>query len=235
MKINTVNKIYILLALLLACYAGYRTMVFKPWDRYYYFASAMLPASYPVHLRELHFDTENPDDFISINTENTDFYRAQWGEEYYFPETYSSELLPKRLVIQYLDYRSKNFYRDSIDLPTAEIRKYFKEAAKKGDMQKIYNYGVDAKGLTFLVGIANAGNIIVWLRTATKDHIISKTKLQPKDPRPEDLYFDGLKDFETYYKEVFRDMPDSLKMQIDAGWDQDAQYIDSLAIPKSIP
>ncbi|MVZ67622.1 DUF2931 family protein [Sphingobacterium sp. DK4209] len=232
MRINTVNKLYILIFVILATLAVIKTCRFKPWDRYFYFVSATSPASYPIHVRNLYMETDNPDDLIIINKENTEPYAANWGEEYYFIETNEKEQLPKQLIIQYLDFRSKLFYKDTLALPTDEIRKIFKDAAKKNDELDIYYRGGDAKGLTFLIGIANEGHIIVWLRTKTEDHIVLKTKLTPKQPNAEDLYYDGYKSFKDYYNDVFADISDSLKLKFDSGWDRNAKYIDSLQIPK---
>lgn len=227
MKLNIANKIYITIACILLIGIIYKTIHYKPWARYFYFASICAADNNPVYVRDAYFLTSNEGDLIGTNKEEVNRFYSKWGHEYYFPETYNSELLPEKLVLEYAEYKNKIFYKDTITLPKAEIEKYFKEALRNHKTTDIYKRGIDVQGLTFLVGIANDGNIALWLRGKGFEKTIMKKKLHPIEPNPKDLYYDGEHTKADYLKRVFSGLDDSLKVKIDEGWNAQANYIDS--------
>jgi hypothetical protein len=77
------------------------------------------------------------------------------------------------------------------------------------------------------VGIANDGNLMVWLRGIYLEKLLLKTQLKAREPKAEDLYYAKPLSKQEYYDQMFRFIPDTLKDLIDRGVDRNAKYIDS--------
>lgn len=124
----------------------------------------MAPANFPVYIRECYFITPDQDDMAWINKEDVNNFQSKWGNEYYFAESNNSNRLPQKLVIEYASYRNSKFYGDTLELPQQKIREIFKSAERNNKTEEIYSPGQNRKGLRFVIGIANDGNILVWIR-----------------------------------------------------------------------
>lgn len=223
MKLNGVNKIYIAIALILITGIIYNTLYHQSWNRYYYAASACAPSAYPVHTRNLYF-VDKQGELISINTEEVNSNFSKWGQEYYFSETNTKELLPQTLVIEYVSYPDSVYYYDSIPLPKALLDSSFKSLIANKETVEIYNRGNHPKGLTFLIGIANNGNIAIFLRGKNKEILLTKVKLKPKGSKQ--LEADGL-NLKDFFNSGFEFMDDSIKVFVHQEQAKKANYIDS--------
>ena len=232
MKLNLVNKIYIGIAIILVLGIIWRVLRYKAWDRHYFFASVSAPYTYPIYIRDIYFIYPNEDEYgggFYNTTDEVNDFNSSWGSEYYSPRVNEPLLLPKQLALQYVSYRDKKFYKDTLDLPRQTIEHIFKQAKTDGQLLSISSNNTmdDKKGLRFVVGIANDGDLVVWLRGMFFEKVILKTKLKPKDLSPKDLYYAKEMNKQEYYNKVFEDMPDTLKQLIERGYDKGAKYIDS--------
>ncbi|MNK22840.1 hypothetical protein D3C87_411210 [compost metagenome] len=232
MKLNLVNKIYIGIAIVLVLGIVWRVFSYKAWDRHYFFASVSAPYTYPIYLRDIYFIYPNEDEFgdgFSYTKEEVNNFKSSWGAEYYSPRVNDPMQFPKQLALQYVSYRDKKFYKDTLDLPRQTIENIFKEAKAKNQLLSISsNTGLNERqGLNFVVGIANDGDLVVWLRGMFFEKVLLKTKLKPKQLSPEDLYHGKKMGKEEYYRTVFEYMPDTIKNLINSGVDANAKYIDS--------
>ena len=226
MKINLLNKIYAAVAITLVFGTIYKIVAYKSWDRYYYYSNACTPSSYPIYLRNSYFITADEDDFSWIDNEKVENFSTYWGDGS-FPEVRERMRLPQKIVLQYVSYRDDKFYNDTISLPEAKIKSIFKSAKKNNQLEEIYRAGGDVKGLKFLVGISNDGNIIVWLRGKFLEEKILNIKLHDKEPRNDQMHFKEKLSKEVYLEKVFENLSDSLKNKIKSGWDSQANYIDT--------
>lgn len=232
MKFNLVNKIYIGIALLLVLASIWKIWQFKPWDRHYFFASVSTPYTFPIYIREIYFVYPSQDEYgegFSYTRDEVNNFNSHWGTAYFSPRVSDPLRFPKQLVLQYVSYRDKKFYRDTLDLPQQLIEDTFREAKEKYQLMAMStNLGSDEKqGLHFVVGIANDGNLIVWLRGTYLEKVLLKTQLKSREPKAEDLYYAKPMSKQEYYDRMFRFIPDTLKNLIDNGVDRNAKYIDS--------
>ena len=205
----------------------YRTLEYKSWERYYYDATMTAPSTYPIHVRECTFLTGDDDDDAYVSHENVNNHISEWGDDGDFLELSDKMFLPKKLAISYYSYRGKDFYRDTIQLPTDKIKELFKQAIRNNSTEKYFSAYGNAKGLNFTVGIANDGQLLIWLRGINFEKLILKTKLKPTEPHADDLYHRELLSKEKYFEYAFEDISDSLKLKIDNGIDANANYADS--------
>lgn len=232
MKLNLVNKIYIGIAIILALGIIWRIFRYKAWDRHYFFASVSAPYTHPIYIRDMNFIYPNEDEFGDgfYNTvDEVNRLNSSWGAEYFSPRVNEPMQFPKKIALQYVSYRDKKFYKDTLDLPRQTIEEIFKRAKADHQLLNISsNYTMDdKKGLNFVVGIANEGDIIVWLRGMFFEKVLLKTKLKPKELKSEDLYYGKKMNKQEYYDKVFEYIPDTLKQLISMGIDKNAKYIDS--------
>lgn len=228
MKLNGINKLYIAIGIAMIGLNVYRVIHYRAWDRYYYFTNICAPPAYPVYVRDAYFIVANRDELGSIRYEEVNHFNTSWKESYYFPETYEKELLPQKLVLKYASYRDQQFYRDTIDLPADTIRLLVDKIVEEKKAPYIYYRGRDVPGLTFLIGIANGGHILVWLRGVEEEHLILQTNIKPVTPDKEDTYYGEPMTPAVYLKDRFMGLDDSLKARIDRGWEAGANYRDSL-------
>ncbi|RWU08093.1 DUF2931 family protein [Pedobacter chitinilyticus] len=232
MKFNLVNKIYIGMAVALVLASLWKIWRFKPWDRHYFFASVNAPYTFPIYIRDIYFLYPVGDEYgegFSYTREEVNNFNSHWGNEYYSPRVSDPLRFPKQLVLQYVSYRDKKFYRDTLDLPQQLIEDTFKEAKEKNQLLVMSTNlgGEEKKGLHFVVGIANDGNLMVWLRGVYLEKLLLKTQLKAREPKAEDLYYAKPLSKQEYYDKMFRFIPDTLKDLIDRGVDRNAKYIDS--------
>lgn len=227
MKLNLINKAYLVLAFILLIGTGYSFYKHKSWERYFYYSSVSAPATYPVYVRNAYFITNDRDDDTWFNTTGVNDFTTLWGDEYFFPEVYRPMRLPLKLVLQYVSYRDKLFYSDTLDLPQQKIKDIFDAAVKNKNADNLYNGAGDKKGLRFVLGIANDGNIILWLRGKALEKVVFQTKLTAGEPQGDATYYVRRLSKEAYIQEVFGRLPDSMKTVLDQGLEAHANYIDS--------
>ncbi|MEE1943981.1 DUF2931 family protein [Pedobacter sp. KR3-3] len=227
MKWNFINKTYFALSVILFVAIGLKILRYKSWDRYYYFSSVSTPHHFPIALRNCYFLLPNSDEDAYFNTENVYQFNSVWGSDYFFAEVHEPQRLPEKLVVEYVSYREKSFYSDTIPLPTEKIKAYFKEAEKHNQLEKMYHAGADKKGLKFHLGIANNGHIILWLRGINMEKLLLKTQLKSHEPSKAETFYAKQLTKEAYFKKVFERLPDSLRLEFEKGTDAKANYIDS--------
>ncbi|RZL37691.1 MAG: DUF2931 family protein [Pedobacter sp.] len=226
MKINNINKFYILFTFLLLVGIIYRVFSFKAWERYDYVATVTVPNTYPIAISEAYFITLD-DDLQSIYSEDVDNFNSTWQNNYTTSTDAKSARLPEKLVLEYFSYRDKLFYRDTLDLPHEKIKTIFESARKNKQLLVLSQYAGVKKGLTFMIGVANKGNLVVWLRGVNLEQEILKISLKPKNVLPESRFYEKDLTKESYFDKLFTNLPDSVKLKLDSGFDANANYIDS--------
>ena len=223
-KLNTINKIYAAILILLVISTIAKVLIYRGWDRYYYGATISAPHSFPINVREGHFLLENGEtQYINSSEVNNNgiFY---WGDGDY-SEPNEKERLPVKLVLAYASYRDSSFYADTIGLPVKTIEKAFKSVKTNGILVSRYQAAPDFK-LDFVVGIANKGNVIVWLRGENFETVLLKHKIVPHEPVGDDTYYEKRLSKKQYFKKAFS--IDSADLEAyKKGFDKDANYIDS--------
>lgn len=224
-KLNLLNKVYLIILVLLILATAIKLWRYGGGSRYYYSASVTAPATYPIHVLEAGFIlSDGSDGDVKTEGVNDKAQRWGWGD---FPETREREQLPVKLLLNYVSYREQCFYKDTIDLPAQLIDSIFKRSEKAGIRQSIYKTGNDVMGLNFLIGVANKGNVLIWLQGEKYERVLLKHKITAREPLAADLYYGKLLTKKEYMKEVFSDLGDEVLKQIAAGADKDANYIDS--------
>ncbi|RYD71314.1 MAG: DUF2931 family protein, partial [Sphingobacteriales bacterium] len=212
MKVNFVNKIFLAVGVVLLAAIAWKIIKFQSWNRYYYAASVSAPQSFPVFVREIYFTTA--DDNVWMDTEKVNGFNSSWAQEDYFPDVHESNLLPEKIVLKYASFREGSFYSDTIPLPADKLKAAVDAAFKNNNTVDIYFNGMQKTGLSFLVGIANNGNIIIWLTGAKQTIEIMRAKINAKPPGAEDLYYGGDMSKSEYLKDRFSMLSDSMKTLI---------------------
>lgn len=226
MKLNLINKIYIVTAILILLATVFRIIKHKGWERYNYSTVISAPESYPVYFRQAYFLL--PDgDYGNIGDEEVNRFTTSWASEYSSADHAQSKRLPAKLVLEFVSYRDKKFYKDTLSLPESEMKAIFASADKNRQFLKLSSYGGDKWGLSFAIGIANAGNVIVWLRGVNLEKVLLKVKLPAIAPQAADLYFARRLTRDEYFKKAFENLSDSVKTLLDGGFDAKANYIDT--------
>jgi hypothetical protein len=223
-KLNTINKIYAMLLVILVIATVTKILMYKGWDRYYYGATISAPRSYPINVRAGHFILEDGETEYLGSSEVNDNRNMYWGDGDFSDPT-TKERLPVKLVLEYASYRDQSFYADTIDLPIKAIKKAFKSVTTNGSSVSRYQAMPDFK-LDFVVGIANKGNIVVWLRGEQFETVLLKHKIAPHEPVGDDTYYRKRLPKTQYFKEAFS--IDSADLEaFKRGFDKDANYIDT--------
>ncbi|CAM3975112.1 Protein of unknown function [Pedobacter westerhofensis] len=223
-QLNSINKIYAAILMLLILATSVKIWKYKTWKRYYYTASFSSPASYPVHVHNGQLILEDGEiAYVGYNTVN-DGNNFGWGYGDSNDPT-RKERLPVKLVVQYASFRDQSFYSDTIPLPVDAIKKAFSTVNAKGISTDLYQKP-SVNRLDFVIGIANKGNIIVWLRGENFEETLLKHKIAPHEPSGDETYDETRLTKSQYLKTVF--WIDSAKLEtFKAGLDKDASYIDT--------
>lgn len=221
-----------MLAVVMAILLLFKIFSYKSWERYYYTSSVSNPEAFPIHLFGIAFIMENGEysgDFYNdldiINSFNSDWGR---GTSY---EAYNPQFLPKSLFVEYMDFRTQKYYIDTIILPKEKMYQSF-EIAKKQNKLSDLAYGRRKMGLSFHVGIANDGNILIWLLGDDYQLELYRKKIHPKPftgnvvskKEPEPV---GANKSQINY---FADVPDSLKRKIMELKVDNVEYKDSVPV-----
>lgn len=228
MKLNKLNKFYIAIAFILIAASIYQTISYKSWERYNYSAVVNAPETFPVHVRAAYFLLPN-DDFEIINTEDVNNFSTTWGVDFSTSNHARSQRLPEKIVLKYFSYRDDQFYSDTIALPQDKILRIFKSAEKKKQFVELSSYAGPKMGLSFVIGVANNGNVIVWLRGIYLERELCRIQLKPVIPKGDDLYHETILTKKEYLDYAFGDLSDSLKMVYKNGFEEKANYIDTLS------
>lgn len=226
MKLNRTNKTYIGISFILLLLNIYTFINNRGGDRYNYAASITVPATFPVHLKRAYFLMPN-DDFEGVRSEEVENFTADWHNYDVSTDHVENQLLPAKLVLSYLSYRNKIFYRDTLTLPVEEMKMVFETAAKNEQFLVLSSYAGTKKGLAYMIGVANDGNVIMWLRGVNLEKVVFKTKLKAKEPNFDDLNDGKTPTEEEYFNSVFRYLSDSVKIKLNSGYDSKANYIDT--------
>lgn len=226
MKLNILNKTYISIAFFLVIAIITNILNYKGWERYYYASSICTPSSYPIYLHSCYFLTNDLDDEAWIKDESVNRFSSEWGNEE-FLEVHRPMRLPSKLVLQYASFSEQNFYSDTINLPEKKIKQIFEKAKQNKNFENLYSSRGDKKGLHFLVGVAQNGNIKIWIRGVFLEDVILQTKIHQKDPKEDETYYEKRLSKSVYLSKVFENLDDSLKNKINKGWGKKANYMDT--------
>lgn len=217
---NKTNIFYVLVLLFLIAATAVELFTDKPWVRYYYSTMVTAPDTYPVSLQDVHFILADG----TISDLDDDDIRG-WGESANLSDKAAERRLPEKLILSYLSYRDQLFYTDTISLPAATLDSIFKNLVKTNDGNPVHNSSAGINlSLNIVVGIANKGNIIVWLHGHNYEHTLLKHQIFadkkrsvssfPVNGKVKQLYLDKLSNKE-------------LKEAILSDKDADAEYIDT--------
>ncbi|RQO74028.1 hypothetical protein DBR43_01065 [Pedobacter sp. KBW06] len=224
-KLNVLNKIYLLIFVLLVIAIAVKLLNYKGWSRYYYSASVSAPRMYPIKVYRADFVLSDGKT-ESLKTSDVNDQRLDWGQGE-FSQTSERQQLPVKLVLDYVSYRDQSFYKDTINLPAQLIDSIFRNSKKAGIQQSIHKYGTNADGLVFIAGIANNGNVLVWLQGDKYERVLLKHKIAAREPSAADLFNERQLTKEQYLKQAFADLSDDFFKNLAEGLAKDANYIDS--------
>lgn len=231
-KLNLFNRLLITITVVLLLSLVYKIMKYKQWERYYYTENASTPEEFPIHLFGIFFfmpDGEYGKSFSENKRVINSFY-SDWGRNEY-GNTDRLEQLPASLFLEYIDFRTSKYYADTLALPKEKMIEIFKEA-KQGQKLKDLHHWNRAMGLNYHVGIANDGNIVIWLIGNSYEKEVYRTQLNPK-PFPDKLItFSNLiiENKEEFIRGLFKEIPDSVKTDIMKLDVSHVQYKDSLPV-----
>jgi len=225
---NLLNKLYIALLLLLTFATGYKIIRYYGTPRYYYTASFTAPRTYPVFIHNSYFILPyNKMGIISDDNVN-DQRGTYWGAIDVGGEADGKQQLPLKLVMEYASYRDRAFYRDTIDLPVEKMKTIFAGSKAKGIRKDLYvlNGSHNGDGLHFFIGVANNGNIKVWLQGRNYEELLVKHHIQAAEPKGNQTFYGKKLSKNQFLDRVFS-VDDDIKKDIEKGKERTANYIDS--------
>lgn len=229
---NKLNKVLISIALSLAALSIIKIISYKASDRYYYTASISNPQDFPIHIFGTWFLLENGDFsdasfYKTIDKVNT-FY-SKWGLSEY-QEAYEPEFLPESVFLEYVDYKTKNYYLATIPLPKEKMRAIFDEANDTNQWTNL-TYSGSKMGLKLQIGVANDGNIIFWLVGKNFETEFYRIQLKPKPfPNYIQAFDKEIEDKDKFIEEVFKDSEERINKNLHNVSDSEAQYKDSIPV-----
>ncbi|QNK64569.1 DUF2931 family protein [Pedobacter sp. PAMC26386] len=227
MKLNLFNLVNILIAAVLLFGIGYRLFEYKPWDRYDYEAVAFAPEDSPLYIKDSYFITIDGGR-EGISHEEVNYRNTYWGKDLVVINHSTQIKLPAKLVLDYVSYRDQKFYADTLNLPAEKIKSIFKHAAQNDGFRTLGHSKEEAKGLLFSIGIARKGSVLVLLRGNGFEEVVLKGVLKSHEPvKKEFIHQEQQLSKDTYFREVFREITDSVKTILDTGFDPKANYLDT--------
>lgn len=226
MKLNKLNIYYIILAVTLIFASIYRKIAYKGGERYNYSITITAPITFPIHVKEAYFLLSDGE-LEGANIESTNNFNSAWGIDYGNSNHASSARLPSQFILKYFSYRDQRFYSDTLSLPQNELLNTFKTADRNKQFLILSQYNGLKKGLSFVIGIANNGYVVVWLRGVFLEKELLRAKLKSVEPKADDLYDGKNLTRDEYFKHAFENLSDSLKLVYDKGFDDQANYIDT--------
>ncbi|MFD2597655.1 DUF2931 family protein [Sphingobacterium corticis] len=194
----------------------YRILDYKGWNRYYYITSVSNPKAFPINIQGIWFNLPNGELASACfhkSEEMVNGFYSDWGRGAY-DNAYSPEFLPQSLFVEYIDFRTKQYYADTIALPQENMLEIFKRAEKDNDLKNLSAWN-PKMGLEFQVGIANGGNIVFWLMNDHWEKEFYRTQLQPK-PFPTKMQSNQkpINSKEEFLSDIFAEIPDSVKTDV---------------------
>jgi hypothetical protein len=224
---NLLNKIYIVILVGMVIATGIKVHNYHAGDRYYYAASFTAPPTYPMYVQDCQFITEGDGyNQVYIKRDHVNGGSGKWGDSD-SEQTEEQERLPNALVLKYASYREKAFYFDTIPMPAKLINDIFESSLKKDLNVGLYSSGAkELPGLIFLIGIANNGNIVIWLQGKKYERKILTYHLKPIIPTG-DQFYNGAFYPPGKYFEQFNDPGQDYKKAVAQGIDAHAKYADS--------
>ncbi|QDO94351.1 DUF2931 family protein [Formosa sediminum] len=224
---NNFNKFLITLTLILAVTYGYVIVTNKPWSKYYYQAFAFYPNDFPIEISQCKFtsNSEKQVDYDYYSEINVSDYVA-WSSGGYSSQTNKKRFLPDNIYLEYIDLQTKAYYRDTIPLPKSKMEDIFKKAKQKYMLQNLDTY-YTRMGLTLHIGIANDGNILVWIGNTDKPKTfqieVLRTKILPKKfPKQWN------NKTEVLMEQVLKNVSEEKLKALEKGIDSTANYKDSI-------
>lgn len=112
-------------------------------------------------------------------------------------------------------------------MPQKEILSIFKSAERNKQFIELSSHAGKKDGLSFVIGLANNGNVAVWLRGIYFEKELLRNQLKPTNPHDDDLYYEKTLSKEKYLAHAFENLSDSLKTVYKNGFDGKANYIDT--------
>lgn len=231
--INKFNQIQIGITAILVFFLIYKVTVYKASERFYYITGVSNPKEFPIKLSGIWFYIPNGNyasaSFYNTKNRVNNFY-SDWGRDEY-ENAHEPEFLPESLFLEYIDFRTENYYMDTIPLPKEKMTDIFNEVTKSGHLKNLSAWD-PRMGLKFHVGIANEGNIIFWLIGDKWEKEFYRTQLKPKPfPKKMVVFPNGaeIHDKREYIDNLFEKIPDSIKTQLKKS-KINAQYKDSIPI-----
>lgn len=229
---NKLNKVLIVLAIILSALSIIKIISYKASDKYYYTASISNPEDFPIRVLGAWFLLENGDftdaSFYKSTDKVNSFY-SNWGVSEHV-EAHEPEFLPESLFIEYVDYKTKNYYLATIALPKEKMKTFFKEAKENNYLKNLTSWGTKL-GLEYHVGVANEGNIIFWLAGKNYETEFYRVQLESKPfPSYVEAFEKEIEDKDTFLKEIFDESNDKIKDRLQNTSDSGAQYKDSIPV-----
>lgn len=222
---NTLNRRLFFALCLVIVAIILKFFIYKPYNRYNYYASVFTPKEFPIHMYGLTFLPYIETPALSESEEDINYFDSDWGQEQSGFDMQSEGLLPEKLFVEYMDFRTNKYYCEEIALPQKAMKEAIKKVNKNDkDIVLRYNNVFQIK-----IGIANEGHIIFWMAGESYQTEFFRTQISPK-PFPKKLACcDGLiSNKEDFIKETFEDIPDSIQQEILNQKVEHIQYKDSI-------
>lgn len=202
-----------------------RFLSYHSSPRYYYDASVSFPTDFPVRVWTAKLLLEGKEE-KRIQTKSVSDEYGSWG----FgdsPVIDHKERLPIALVISYASFRDKAFYRDTIPLPLDTIRRIFETLETRGLKTSIYGMPQEVKRFDLVLGLANKGNVVVWVQGEQFEQVLLKHQIKAYIPSKKgDGFFPPAAASTGYFRTEFES--DSLRIKESGGFrDQEVNYIDT--------
>lgn len=229
--LNRLNKVLLIFSLILLGLAIFRVVNYKAWNQFHYTASVSSPKEFPIHILGIWFYTgkDFTDASFYKSIDDVNAFNSDWGISPYL-KAYKPDYLPEYLFLEYIDFRTQNYYQDTIYLPKAKMRRIFHSTPEE-NLKKTTGLTGDKTDLEFRVGIANGGHIIFWLTGTKYQKEFYHTKLSPK-PYPKTVQATDLKihNKDSLFEKSFRQLADSTRQKLKSRNNIDTQYKDSIPI-----
>ncbi len=230
-QLNTLNKLYIGIAAALALLAVYRVWQYQEWSRVYYSTSVTAPFDCPVFIKELQWLDQDGEEIranLYSSREQVNNFNSSWGDAAYVYQLNHKLKLPQKLVLNYVSYRDSAYYQDTISLPKAQIAAVFAKLNTQKNLQPVTymaNY-TEVQGLSLVLGLANNGGLVLWLRGSNFEETLLKTQLRPSARLNRTA---GLVDGQKLadFREAFMYLPDTVKTLVAQGKNKAINYADS--------
>ena len=190
-------------------------------SRYYYNVVATAPQVYPVSLHTSALQLSDKR-FEEVTYSSS----SKWGF-INLTATGKKKHLPVMLDLQYDAYREQRFYSDTIPFHGKKLDSIFKTFLKTDNS---YSFSEDERrvqGLNFVIGIANHGNIIIWIQGKDKQVELLRHHIK-WTPEMNVMHYPLDKiERQAFFDDMFKELSPATKLKIKADTDTKANYIDT--------